>query len=108
LHGLFEDGAERLFVIAPETPQRVVIRLNQPGQPEQQKRFPAGHLQFARRANPVVVAVKPDFQEQAAAGAPHRIGPGRGAAAGPIESHPAAATAPTHQHAKNQLNPRPM
>ena len=65
LHGLFEDVAQRLFVIAPEAPERVVIGLDQARQPEQREMFAASDLQFAGRTNPVVVAVKPNLQEQA-------------------------------------------
>src|ERR1019366_5179383 len=54
-----------LFVIPPETPQTVVIGLDQAGEAEEGEMFAAGGLQFAGRTNPVVVAVKPDFQEQA-------------------------------------------
>ena len=65
LHRLFEDLAQGLFVVAPETPERVVIGPDQAGEPEQREMFAAGGLQFAGRTDPVVVAVKPDLQEQA-------------------------------------------
>ena len=65
LHGLFEDGAQGLFVVAPEAPQAVVIGGDEAGQPEQREMFGAGGLQFAGRAEVLKVTVEPDFEQQA-------------------------------------------
>jgi hypothetical protein len=62
---LFENFPQSLLVIAPETPQAVVVGLDQARQPEQRKMFPAGRFELARGADAMEVAVEPDLQEQA-------------------------------------------
>ena len=65
LDGLFEDGAEGLFVVAPEAPERVVVGGQEAAQPDQREDFAAGGFEPARGANAEKVAVEPDFEQEA-------------------------------------------
>ncbi len=64
LHTLFENLAQGFLMVAPKTPQTVVVGLNQARQPQQREVLAAGCFQFAGRANPMEISVEPDFQKQ--------------------------------------------
>lgn len=65
LHGLFKNGAQGFLVVAPETPEAVMVRRNEAAEPEQRQMVTAGGFEFAGGPDAMEIAVEPDLQEQA-------------------------------------------
>jgi hypothetical protein len=57
LHGLLEDRAQGIFVVAPETPEAVVIGSDEAAQPEQRQMIATGRFEFAGGADAMEIAL---------------------------------------------------